>query len=121
MCLKHARSTKFDSKVPEHVRLCSYRRKVFLCNQNENEILPHANQPEPQRTCKIKRFITKIIFLTAVARPRFDYSRNRFFDGKIGIWPFAVQEEAHRTSKNRTKGTQVTKIVLWISKCIEAI
>lgn len=40
------------------------------------------------RTCKSKRFITKVMFLAAVARPRFDDDNNTQFDGKIGIFPF---------------------------------
>jgi hypothetical protein len=37
---------------------------------------------------KSKRFITKVMFLIAVARPRQDYGRNQKFDGKLGIWAF---------------------------------
>ena len=67
------------------------------------------DEPEPLRTCKSKRFIEKVMFLAAVARPRFDHSRNKFFDGKVGIWPFVVREPAQRKSKNREAGTLVTK------------
>ena len=49
------------------------------------------------------------MFLAAVARPRYDPSRKQFFDGKIGIWPFVYQEPAKRNSRNRAKGTLVTK------------
>ncbi|MEN9567564.1 MAG: hypothetical protein RLZZ69_2760 [Cyanobacteriota bacterium] len=67
------------------------------------------DEPEPLRTCKSKRFIEKVMFLAAVARPRFDHSRKKFFDGKVGIWPFVIQEPAQRNSKNREAGTLVTK------------
>jgi hypothetical protein len=53
-------------------------------------------EPEPHRTCKSKRFITKVMFLAAVARPRWDSSRNQWFDGRLGIWPFVYQEPAKR-------------------------
>ena len=45
------------------------------------------------------------MFLCAVARPRFDTSRNQWFDGKLGIWPFFHLVEAIRTSRNRPAGT----------------
>ncbi|CAB1102617.1 unnamed protein product [Ectocarpus sp. CCAP 1310/34] len=55
------------------------------------------------------------MFLAAVARPRFDSSRNRHFDGKIGIYPFTVQRAAQRAaqrnSRNRAAGTIVTRSV----------
>ena len=54
------------------------------------------------------------MFLAAVARPRWDVSKNQWFNGKIGIWPFTYQEPAKRSSKNRAAGTMITK-------CIEAV
>lgn len=72
-------------------------------------VLPDEEGPE--RSCQSKRFITKVMFLAAVARPRYDPHRKTLFDGKIGIWPFVVQEPAKRSSKNRAKGTMVTKPV----------
>lgn len=35
----------------------------------------HPNEKEPSRTCKSKRFILKIMFLAAVARPIIDANR----------------------------------------------
>ena len=63
----------------------------------------------PHRTCQSKRFITKVMFMAAVARPRGDVGSEDYFNGKIGIWPFVYKEAAKRNSKNRTKGTYVTK------------
>ncbi|KAF0682381.1 Aste57867_25469 [Aphanomyces stellatus] len=60
------------------------------------------------RAVKSKRFITKVMFLAAVARPRHDAHRNRHFDGKIGIWAFVELTVALRKSKNRPKGAIVT-------------
>ncbi|CAM9791020.1 unnamed protein product, partial [Pylaiella littoralis] len=51
------------------------------------------------------------MFLAAVARPRYDSSRNRQFDGKIGIYPFTVQRPAQPNSRNREAGTMVTHCV----------
>ncbi|TBU00089.1 hypothetical protein CWI36_1747p0010 [Hamiltosporidium magnivora] len=69
------------------------------------------NEEKPERNCKSKRFITKIMFMAAVARPRYDAHRKLYFDGKIGIWPFVYQEPAQRNSKNRAKGTMITENV----------
>ncbi|XP_057520610.1 uncharacterized protein LOC130800874 [Amaranthus tricolor] len=39
-----------------------------------------------------------------------------FFDGKIGIWPFIIQEPAKRSSKNRKRGELETKPIQSITK-----
>lgn len=66
-------------------------------------------QDIPLRQCKSKRYIIKVMFLCAVARPRFDKNGQCTFDGKIGCWPFVERVEAKRDSVNRPKGTLETK------------
>ena len=56
-----------------------------------------------------KSNITKVMFLCAVARPRFNTSLNPWWDGKLGIWPIGDWEPVQRKSKNRPKGTPVSK------------
>ena len=56
------------------------------------------------------------MFIAALARPRFDYSRNQMFDGKIGIWPFSEIVNAKRASKNRPKGTPEVKPITSVTK-----
>ncbi|CAM9934059.1 unnamed protein product, partial [Discosporangium mesarthrocarpum] len=63
---------------------------------------PEEDAPKPPRA-QNKRFITKAMFLAAVARPRM-ISDGVWFDGKIGIWPIADTVAAMRSSKNRKKG-----------------
>ena len=53
--------------------------------------------------------ISKVMFLCAVNRPRWDTTRNALFDGKIGIWPFTTKEAARRSSRNSPRGTLMTK------------
>ncbi|KAF0710382.1 hypothetical protein As57867_005530, partial [Aphanomyces stellatus] len=60
------------------------------------------------RAVQSKKFITKVMFMAAVARPRYDYTKNRMFDGKLGVWPFVESTLAIRSSKNRPKGTPIT-------------
>lgn len=64
-----------------------------------------------ERTCKSKSFITKVIFLTAVARPRSDPTNGKVFDGKIGTRAFVYNAPAKRNSKNRVAGTIETKVI----------
>ena len=79
---------------------------------------------------KHKLHITKVIFLCAIAHPRFHPSANAWWDGKLGIWPIGDWELAKHKSKNRPKGTLVwkNKVVskevyqeLLISKLLPAI
>ena len=51
----------------------------------------HHEEKQPLRTCKSKKFNTKVMFLTAVARPRFDCSYYQEFDDKIGIFFFCTK------------------------------
>ena len=76
--------------------------------KNENYyFLPYED--DPMRTCKNKNFIEKVMFLVALARLRFDAQGNAIFFGKIGVFPFVVQEPAKRNSVNRVAGTLETK------------
>lgn len=63
----------------------------------------------PYRTSANKRYIGKIMFLAAVARPRYDFHRKRHFDGRIGIWPIIDIVLAKRSSVNRLAGTPEIK------------
>ena len=81
--------------------LCKVKSKYYL--------LP--GEKTPLRVAKSKRFIEKIMFLCAVARPRHDTTNNTLFDGKLGIWPFVEEVAAQRSSRNRPAGTMETKSV----------
>ncbi|VFQ94194.1 unnamed protein product [Cuscuta campestris] len=54
--------------------------------------------------------------MAASARPRFDEDGEVLFDGKIGIFPFIFTEPAQRNSRNRPRGTLVTKPVPIVNK-----
>ena len=51
------------------------------------------------------------MFLTPVAKRRYNEDGEMTFDGKLGIWPFVVETEAQRTSQNRDRGTRVLRPV----------
>ncbi|CAN0453030.1 unnamed protein product, partial [Ascophyllum nodosum] len=65
----------------------------------------------PVRKVQSKRFITKVMFLTAVARPRWNTATNSQFTGKIGMWAFTETAPALRNSRHRPAGTPVTRCV----------
>ncbi|TYZ64257.1 hypothetical protein PybrP1_001802, partial [[Pythium] brassicae (nom. inval.)] len=44
-------------------------------------------------------YITKVTYLVAVARPRFDDDGAMLFDGKVGNWPVVETTSAKCTSK----------------------
>lgn len=75
--------------------------------QQKYYLLP--GEVAPHRTVCHKGYMTQVMFVCAVARPRYDPQTKTWFDGKLGIWPYVHKEPAKRTSKNRPKGTLVTK------------
>ncbi|CAM9824577.1 unnamed protein product [Discosporangium mesarthrocarpum] len=87
---------------------------------------PEEDAPKPPRA-QNKRFITKVMFLAAVARPRM-ISNGVWFDGKISIWPIVDTVAAMQSSCK--KGTMMLKPItinaerykeLMIDKVIPAI
>ncbi|CAM9993707.1 unnamed protein product, partial [Pylaiella littoralis] len=100
--------------------------KWFYICQNGQKYYLYTDEEVPTRKVQHKSQITKVMFLAAVARPRFDSSRNRNFTGKLGIFPFAEQRVARRNSRNRAAGTLETKCVevtkeVFKKKVVEAI
>lgn len=69
-----------------------------------------SDQDVPHRTCKSKNFVGKVMFLAAIACPRFDSEGNITLSGKVGIWPFVTKEPAKRRSVNKAAGTMETKV-----------
>ena len=91
---------------------CIYiNKKWFYVMKTNNLFCITLDDIEPFRHCKSKQFITKIMCMAAVIRPRWDSNRNEMFDGKIGIWLFISSEKAKRNSKILAKEIAVTKVV----------
>jgi hypothetical protein len=65
----------------------------------------------PERSCPHKSHIIKVMFLAAIAKPRYNADGECTFDGKIGMWPFIERVAAQRNSSNRPAGTIETKCV----------
>ncbi|KAE8820634.1 transposase [Hordeum vulgare] len=77
--------------------------------KNTYYVLP--GEPEPERTVSNTSSIGKVMFLTAVAKPRCNDEGQMTFDGKIGTWAFVVETEAQRSSQNRDRGAVEVKPV----------
>jgi DNA-binding Lrp family transcriptional regulator len=80
----------------------------YMKMDTERYILVKGEKP-PERSCKSKHFIDKIMFISAQARPRWDPAKKKMWDGKIGMWPITKIVAAKRNSKNRPRGTLETK------------
>jgi len=83
--------------------------KWFFVTQIKRRYYVYDDEEVAARSVQSKSHITKVMFLAAVARPRYDAHRRCLFDGKIGVWPFVTREAAKRSSKNRARGTIETK------------
>ncbi|KAL4166217.1 hypothetical protein KRP22_013482 [Phytophthora ramorum] len=83
--------------------------KIFYITQPTRRFLLLPGEEAPARRLRSKRFITRVMFLSAVGRPRYDPSTHQVFDGKLGIWPFVEQVPAQRSSARRPAGTIITK------------
>ena len=63
--------------------------KWFFITEEGTSYWVSPGEEVKYRPSASKRHIKKIMFMAAVARPRFDHYRKKYFDGKLGIWPFA--------------------------------
>ena len=97
------------SKFENMEDLIHIDEKLFYLTKDGQRFIIAADEEEPYRHVQHKSFLTKIMFLCAVARPRYDTNKNAWFDGKIGIWPIGKWELAKRKLKKRAKGTPVWK------------
>ena len=99
-----------DTSKFEHMEdLIHINEKWFYLMKDGQCFIIAADEAEPYRHVQHKSFLTKIMFLCAVARPRYDMNKNAWFDGKIGIWPNRKWELGKQSSKKHTKGMPMWK------------
>ena len=79
--------------------------KWFYLTRENNTYYLLPGEPRPMRTSKNKSNIAKVMFLTAVAKPRYGEDGVVTFDDKIGTWAFVEETPAKKKSKNRDRGT----------------
>ncbi|KAG7557066.1 putative transposase Ptta/En/Spm plant [Arabidopsis suecica] len=99
-------STLHDNpKFVDMYNIVHIDEKWFYMTKKTETYYLLAIEEEPQRTCQSKNYIGKVMFLAAMARPRFDTEGNETFSGKIGVFPFVTMQRAQRRSRNREAGT----------------
>lgn len=70
-----------------------------------------ADDDEPYRTSNNKNYLGKVMFLVAVAIPRFDDEGKETYSEKIGVFPLVQQVATKRSNVNRLSGTLETKLI----------
>ncbi|KAL2893707.1 Transposable element Tc3 transposase [Bienertia sinuspersici] len=90
--------------------------KWFMMSKLSERYYLSPEECDPYRACRSKKYIVKIMFLAAVAKPLYNEQGELIWDGKIGIFPFTYKEPAKRNSKNRMAGTMETKAMQSITQ-----
>lgn len=90
--------------------------KWFYMTKKSKSYYLLPEEEDPLRTCQSKNFIGKVMFLVALARPRFDDEGKEIFSGKIGVFPLVTKQPALRRSRNRDAGTLETKPITSVTK-----
>ena len=83
--------------------------KWFYLTEQQMRFYLAPEEPVPLRVSQKKSDVVKVMFLAAIARPRYNDDGECTFDGKIGMWPFIERKAAQRDSVNRPAGTIETK------------
>jgi hypothetical protein len=83
--------------------------KWFFIVETSTGIYVADDEEVSSHTIHHKSHIPKVMFLCAVAHPRYVATLSQEWDGKIGIWPIAEKVPAKRSSRNRPAGTLVWK------------
>ncbi len=92
---------------------------MVLLTEEQVRIYMAPGKVAPRRACVNKNHVMKVMFLAAIARPRYDndgictfdgkIGMWPTFDGKIGMWPLIERAPALRASVNRPRGAIVTR------------
>ncbi|GAA0173619.1 hypothetical protein LIER_27198 [Lithospermum erythrorhizon] len=90
--------------------------KLFYMTKKSESYYLLPAEKEPVRICQSKNFIGKVMFLVAMARPRFDGNGNEIFSGKIRVFPFITMVPAQRRNRNRDAGTIEMKPITSVTR-----
>jgi hypothetical protein len=77
--------------------------KWFDMTRKKNTYYLHPEEPNPLRSVRNKNSIGKVMFLTAVAKPRYGAGFRSTFDGKIGTWAFVKETAALKKEQKQTQ------------------
>jgi hypothetical protein len=81
----------------------------YITRDNERFLLLEDDEDDPYRSAAHKSHVRKVMFLCAMARPRFNNTTNSWFDGKLGMWPVGEWVPAQRKSARREAGVMEWK------------
>jgi hypothetical protein len=86
-----------DPKFQDMENIIHTDEKWFNGSKKDKTVYMHPVEEDPHRTVRNKNAIDKVMFFSAVGRPRFDDEGRCYFDGKLGTWPFmrTVQTSQH--------------------------
>ncbi|KAH9145227.1 hypothetical protein AeRB84_010860 [Aphanomyces euteiches] len=85
--------------------------KWYFLTKTSRRFYLLPGEKEPVRRTQSKRYIGKIMFLSAVSRPCFSSDGSLLWDGKLGTWTFVTMTPALYSSRRRPKGTLELKPV----------
>jgi len=77
-----------NPKFKEMKNIIHSDEKWFNGTKKNLTMYMHPDEEDPHRTVQNKNAIHKVMFYSAVAKPRFDAEGRCYFDGKLGIWAF---------------------------------
>jgi len=91
--------------------------KWFYLHQKSEKYYLLPEEDDPNRTCKNKNYIPRLMFLCVCARPRFR-DGECIFDGKLGCFPLVTYEPAVRGNQRtgRVRGELVMKPITSITR-----
>ncbi|XP_010684900.1 uncharacterized protein LOC104899411 [Beta vulgaris subsp. vulgaris] len=105
-----------DSVFDDMFNTIHIDEKWFYMTKGNQKYYILPSELRPYRSCKSKRFIQKVMFFAAIARPRFNSSGECTFDGKLGNFPFVRRVPAKRNSRKKRSGTLELKPIMPITK-----
>ncbi|XP_074293170.1 uncharacterized protein LOC141620117 [Silene latifolia] len=117
-CLSHLQYDKNTKRFifKDQSNVIHIDEKWFFITKPSQRFYVGKKERRPFRCVQSKRFITKVMFMCAVSRPKYGPNKEVICDGKIGIWPFVMEVPAKRKSKNRSASTLETKNIESITK-----
>ncbi|XP_021761822.1 uncharacterized protein LOC110726660 [Chenopodium quinoa] len=85
--------------------------KWFYLNPDKRRFYLLPSEEDPQRVQTSRRFKLKAMFMAVVGKPLYGRNGELLHDGKYGMFPFTVKEQAKKSSKNKPAGTWETKAI----------
>ncbi|KAL4167642.1 hypothetical protein KRP22_013126 [Phytophthora ramorum] len=105
-CIGHVdRTSRLFDEMYDGVHV---NEKFFYVTEVKKRFYLLPDEDVPYRALRRRRNVTKVMFLAAVARPRWDAATGTMFGGLLGIWPFVECRPAQRSSCNRPVRTMET-------------